>query len=148
MSEDYSHLVGYRFPGGEITIPDWLAWLWCDAVLADNAAPLLHPGLAFLAAMQGSGVTIQEIFDLAGASAASGPMFGEQRLVFERPLEVGVTYRVEGEITDVTRKRGRRAGTFDVLTFALRLRTPDGEVAATNVNTFIFPRATGDEAAS
>jgi len=147
MSDDYSHLVGHRFPGGRVTIPDWLAWLWRDAVLAGDAAPGVHPGLAYLAAVQGSGVSFQDIFDLAGATAESGPMFGEQTLAFAAPLEVGVEYRVEGEITGVVRKHGRRAGTFDMLTFELRLIDAAGALVATNVNTFIFPRAGGEEAA-
>jgi acyl dehydratase len=146
MRHDYSHLVGHRFPGGRVTIPDWLAWLWCDAVLAENPAPEVHPGLAYLVAVQGSGVTFQDIFDLAEAGVDSGAMFGEQRLTFARPLRIGETYEVEGEITDVTRKHGRRAGTFDLLTFELRIREPGGEVVATNVNTFVFPRRTGEEA--
>jgi acyl dehydratase len=146
MTDDYSHLVGHRFPGGRVTIPDWLAWLWCDAVGAENAAPFAHPGLAYLAAMQGSGVTFQDIFDLAGADAESGPMFGEQTLDFSHPLQIGTEYEVEGEITGVARKHGRRAGTFDMITFELRLRDPGGGIVATNVNTFIFPRvgAEGD----
>jgi len=147
MSDDYSHLIGHRFPGGRVTIPDWLAWLWRDAVLAQDAAPGVHPGLAYLAAVQGSGVTFQDIFDLAGATAESGPMFGEQTLTFAAPLQVGTEYRVEGEITDVVRKHGRRAGTFDMLTFELRLLGADGSLVATNVNTFIFPRGAGKEAA-
>jgi hypothetical protein len=147
MRDDYSHLIGHRFPGGRVTIPDWLAWLWRDAVLAENPAPGVHPGLAYLAAVQGSGVTFQDIFDLADATAESGPMFGEQTLAFAAPLRIGVEYRVEGEITDVVRKHGRRAGTFDMLTFELRLLDADGALVATNVNTFIFPRAAGEEAA-
>ena len=93
-------------------------------------------------------MTFQDIFDLAGADAGSGPMFGEQTLDFSRPLRIGAEYEVEGEITGVTRKHGRRAGTFDMLTFELRLRDPGGEIVATNVNTFIFPRgkAAGEEA--
>jgi hypothetical protein len=147
MSDDYSHLIGHRFPGGRVTIPDWLAWLWRDAVLADDAGPGVHPGLAYLAAVQGSGVTFQDIFDLADATAESGPMFGEQTLTFAAPLQVGTEYRVEGGITDVVRKHGRRAGTFDMLTFELRLLDADGSPVATNVNTFIFPRAAGEETA-
>ena len=143
MRDDYTHLVGHRFPGGRVTIPDWLAWLWCDAIGAENAPPHAHPGLAYLAAVQGSGVTFQDIFDLADADAESGPMFGEQTLTFAAPLEIGREYEVEGEITGVTRKHGRRAGTFDMLTFELRLRVPDGEIVSTNLNTFIFPRAPG-----
>jgi len=147
MSGDYSHLVGHRFPGGTVTIPGWLAWLWRDAVLAEDPASGVHPGLAYLAAVQGSGVTFQDIFDLAGASAESGPMFGEQTLIFAAPLEIDVEYRVEGEITGVVRKHGRRAGTFDMLTFELRLRDGGGGLVATNVNTFIFPRGDGGEGA-
>jgi acyl dehydratase len=143
MSDDYSHLAGHRFPGGRTTIEGWVDRLWRDAVLADPPGRGVHPGLAYLAAVQGSGVTFQDIFDLAEATAESGPMFGEQTLTFEAPLEAGVEYEVEGEVTDVVRKHGRRAGTFDMLTFELRLRDASGAVVATNVNTFIFPRAAG-----
>jgi acyl dehydratase len=147
MSDDYSHLVGHRFPGGTVTIPGWVDFLWRDAVLAEPGGAGVHPGLAYLAAVQGSGVTFQDIFDLAEATAESGPMFGEQTLSFDAPLRVGAEYRVEGEITDVVRKHGRRAGTFDMLTFELRLLDDDGAVVATNVNTFIFPRGAGEETA-
>jgi len=143
MSDDYSHLIGHRFPGGRTSIPAWVDRLWRDAVLCDPRLEGAHPGLAYLAAVQGSGVTFQDIFDLAGATAESGPMFGEQTLTFAAPLETDVEYTVEGEVTDVVRKHGRRAGTFDMLTFELRLRDPSGTVVATNVNTFIFPRAEG-----
>jgi acyl dehydratase len=141
MSGDYSHLIGHRFPGGSVTIPAWLDRLWRDAVLAEPPGEgAAHPGLAYLAAVEGSGVTFQDIFDLAGASPESGPMFGEQTLTFAGPLRTGTEYAVAGEITGVERKRGRRAGTFDLLTFELRLRDPAGALVATNVNTFIFPR--------
>lgn len=141
MRDDYTHLIGHRFPGGRVTIPGWVDWLWRDAVLADPRAQGVHPGLAYLSAVQGSGVTFQDIFDLAEAAAESGPMFGGQTLTFDAPLETGTEYTVEGEVTDVVRKHGRRAGTFDLLTFELRLRDPSGALVATNVNTFIFPRA-------
>ena len=143
MRDEYSHLVGHRFPGGTVTVPGWVDLLWRDAVLADPPGDAVHPGLAYLAAVQGSGVTFQDIFDLAEATAESGPMFGEQTLTFEAPLRVDTEYAVEGEITGVVRKHGKRAGTFDMLTFELRLCDPSGALVATNVNTFIFPRASG-----
>ena len=144
MRDDYSHLVGHRFPGGSVTIPGWLDWLWRDAVLAEPRAEAVHPGLAYLAAVQGSGVTFQDIFDLADVTADSGPMFGEQTLTFDGPLRIDTEYAVEGEITGVVRKSGRRAGAFDLLTFELRLRDPEGELVVTNVNTFVFPRTPGE----
>lgn len=138
---DYQHLIGHRFPGGTYTLPKYLAWLWADAALAEPDAETAHPSLGYFVAMQGLGVSIQDIFDLMDADADSGVMFGETELEFERVLTPGATYAVEGEITGVERKSGRRAGTFDKLTFVGRVREQDsGELVVTNTNTWIFPR--------
>jgi len=141
MRDDYSHLVGHRFPGGTVTVPAWLNRLWSDAVLCEDTAPYVHPVLVYYAAIEGCGITIQEIFNLMEADADSGAMFGEQRLEFRAPLEVGRTYEVEGEVVEVVRKRGKRAGPFDLLTFSLRLREPgDADPIAISTSTFVFPR--------
>lgn len=141
MREDYSHLIGHRFPGGKVTVPEWMNRLWADACLAEDTTPLVHPVLTYFAAIEGSGVSFQDIFDLMEAAADSGIMFGEQRLDFAGPLEVGREYEVEGEIVGVERKVGRRAGTFDLLTFALRLREPGAaEPRVVSTSTFVFPR--------
>jgi len=138
---DYSHLVGHRFPGGRARVDDWLDALWCDATLSDRHPPLAHPVLAYLACLEGSGVSIQGLFDLMEADADSGAVFGEQRLDFFAPVAIGRDYEVDGEVVSVTRKHGRRAGAFDMLTFVLRLREPGAaEPAVVNTNTFIFPR--------
>ena len=123
MRDDYSHLIGHRFPGGTATIPG-LGRLALARRRAGRAAraEASTPASPTSPAVQGSGVTFQDIFDLAEATAESGPMFGEQTLTFEGALETDTEYAVEGEITDVVRKQGRRAGTFDMLTFELRLR--------------------------
>jgi hypothetical protein len=141
MRDDYSHLVGHRFPGGRARVDDWLDALWCDATLSERHPPHAHPGLAYVACLEGSGVSIQDLFDLMEADADSGAMFGEQRLEYLAPVVIGRDYEVEGEVTSVVRKHGRRAGTFDMLTFVLRLREPGAaEPAVVNTNTFIFPR--------
>lgn len=138
---EYHHLVGHRFPGGTYTLPQYLSWLWADAALAEPDPDVAHPSLGYFVAMQGMGLTIQEIFDLMGATADSGVMFGETRLEFGRTLVPGTTYAVEGEIADVERKSGKRAGTFDKMTFVVRVRDRDsGEHVVTNTNTWIFPR--------
>jgi hypothetical protein len=141
MREDYSDLVGHRFPGGRARVDDWLDALWCDATLSERHPPHAHPGLAYVACLEGSGVSIQDLFDLMEADAGSGAVFGEQRLEFRAPLVIGRDYEVDGEVTSVVRKRGRRAGVFDMLTFVLRLREPGAaEPAVVTENTFIFPR--------
>lgn len=142
---DYSHLVGHRFAGGTTTVPYWMNRLWGDAVLADgDPSPEVHPVLIYYAAVQGSGVTFQDIFDLMGASADSGVMVGEQKFRFNRPLHIDTEYRVEGGIVAVERKVGRRAGTFDICTFELSvLAEADTEPVAVSTTSFVFPRGDG-----
>jgi hypothetical protein len=139
---DYSHVIGHRFPGGRTVVPAWMNRLWGDAVAAeDDPAPHVHPVLVYYAAVQGSGITFQDIFDLMGADGDSGIMVGEQRFEFARPLEVGKEYEVDGGITDVVRKEGKRAGVFDIATFELRVLDPgSGEPVAVSTTSFVFPR--------
>jgi hypothetical protein len=139
--KEYTHLIGHRLPGGRYRLPEYLAWLWADAVLAEPDPNVAHPALAYFVAMQGAGVSIQDIFDLFGADADSGVMFGEQTLEFGGELRPGAEYDVSGEITDVVRKEGKRAGVFDRVTFALELRTNDEpDPLARSISTWIFPR--------
>jgi acyl dehydratase len=138
---EYGHLIGHRFPGGTFTLPEYLSWLWADAALAQPDPETAHPSLGYFVAMQGMGVTIQEIFDLLDTSGDAGVMFGETQLEFARTLTPGTTYAVDAEITGVERKSGRRAGAFDKLTFVSRVRDRDsGEPVVTNTNTWIIPR--------
>ena len=139
---DYSHLIGHPFPGGTTTVPTWMNRLWGDAVAAEaDPAPFVHPVLVYYAAVQGSGIVFQDIFDLMEADANSGIMVGEQRFEFRAPLEVEKEYRVDGGIVDVVRKEGRRAGVFDIATFELRVSEPGAdEPLAISTTSFVFPR--------
>jgi hypothetical protein len=138
----YRHLIGHCFPGGRTTVPRWMNQLWCDAVCADgDTYPHVHPALVYYAAVQGSGTTFQEIFDLLDGDNGSGIMVGEQRFRFAEPMEIDVEYDVRGAIIGVERKSGRRAGTFDIATFEL-IVSPIGELEpiATATTSFVFPR--------
>jgi acyl dehydratase len=138
---DYRHLIGHRFPGGTYTLPAYLTWLWADAALTPPDPETAHPSLGYFVAMQGLGLSIQDIFDLMDADADSGVVFGETELEFAGVLHPGATYVVEAEIADVERKSGRRAGTFDKMTFVAKVREQSsGAHVVTNTNTWIFPR--------
>jgi hypothetical protein len=145
--KEYSHVIGHRFPGGTTVVPPWMNRLWGEAVGAgEDPGPYVHPVLVYYAAVQGSGVTFQDIFDLLDGDADSGIMVGEQRFEFTRPLEVDKEYAVEGGIVDVVRKEGRRAGVFDIATFELRVLEPGGtEPVAVSTTSFVFPRREGAE---
>jgi hypothetical protein len=142
MSErDYSHLVGHRFPGGTYTLPEYVNWLWEDAILSEHDGGLAHPSLGYYIAMAGLGVSIGEVMALLEGTADSGVMFGENELEFQGSLRAGATYECEGEITAVERKTGKRAGVFDKLTFRIQVGEPGASVpSVVCTNTWIFPR--------
>ena len=94
----------------------------------------------YYGALAGMGLSVDELFALVGASADDGPMFGEATMELESQLEIGATYTVSGSIVDITRKEGRKAGVFDIVTFRLELADGDGRTAAVSTNSFIFPR--------
>jgi hypothetical protein len=142
---DYSHLVGHRFPGGRFTLSPHVAWLWADCAMSTPDPSQAHPTLSYLAAMQGCGVTIQDVFDLFGADADSGVMFGEVDLEYNGVLAPGDTYELQGGITAVERKHGRRAGTFDRMTFRIAGRREgesesEAEPLFAVTTTWVFPR--------
>lgn len=144
MQEDYTHLVGHRFPGASYTLPEWLCWLWSDTAELPADERSAHPALAYFVAMQGTGVSIQDIFDLMDATAESGVMFGECELTWHRPLRPGATYECDSEIVAVERKQGKRAGVFDKMSFRITMREHSAtDPAAECVNTWVFPRALG-----
>jgi acyl dehydratase len=141
VDELRARVVGHTFPEGSFTIPEYEAWLTADAVLSPPLPPgVAHPMYVYYAGLVGMGLSLDELFALVGSSAAEGPMFGEARLEIGRPLRVGETVAVRGTVTDVVRKSGARAGTFDIVTFRLELVDERGESAGAAVNSFVFPR--------
>jgi hypothetical protein len=136
-------LIGHRFPGGEFTIEQWENTLFCDAMqcppLPDGLA---HPSYLFHAPLAGLGVTYKEIFALGRAESDEAIRAGEYDWTIHRPLRVGTTYRMAGEFTGVQRKRGRRAGLMDVVSFRIDVHErPSDAVAATVAQSWIFLRS-------
>lgn len=140
-TDELESLVGRQFPGGTYTLDPWRVWLTNDVIGAPQRTDdIAHPMFCYYAAMAGLGISIDEMFTLCHASADDGPMFGECDIQQLRPLEVGATYTVRGEITSAIRKQGARTGTFDIVAFQLEVVAADGEVSSIVSNSFIFPR--------
>ena len=139
--EEVEAVVGYQFPGGRYTIEHYRNWLTNDVVGAPQPGDdVAHPMFCYYGALNQMGVTLDELFAMVGASADDGPMFGEAGIELVRPMRVGQSYDVRGEITKVSRKEGAKTGVFDILAFRLELVDGNGEVAAVSTNSFIFPR--------
>lgn len=139
--ERLEDLVGTEFPQGSFTIEPHEHWLCTNAVMSP-ALPegVAHPMYAYFAAVRGMGKTLDEVFADAGSSAAEGPMFGEAGLEFRGGFEVGATYTVRGKYTSASRKKGKRAGVFDIVGFELEIVDETGEVVAVSSNSFVYPR--------
>jgi hypothetical protein len=99
-----------------------------------------HPVWAYIATQRGIGISVADLCALADFDVNDGPMLGSVELTYAAPIELGIEYRVTGEVLGIERKHGRKAGTFDVMTFRERLLAPDGAEVASATNTFILPR--------
>jgi hypothetical protein len=108
--------------------------------LGTDTWPDAHPIWAYIAPQRGIGIGVADLCALADFDVDDGPMLGSVELAFSAPLELDVAYTVTGEVVGIERKHGRKAGTFDVLTFRERLVAPDGSEVASTTNTFILPR--------
>lgn len=134
-------VIGYRFPGGRFTIEPYEHWLMCDAVMATpTRVGTASPMYVYYAALNGMGISLDDLFALVGATADDGVMFGEAGITALQPLVIGETYSVSGTVTEIVRKSGKRAGVFDIMTFALEIHDQAGTHVGTSTNSFVFPR--------
>lgn len=136
-------IVGTRLPGGQFVIEPYEHWLMCDTVGAEpTRRGVANPMYVYYGALGGMGLTLDELFAMVGATADDGVMFGEASIDVEHALQIGSTYTVHGQITDIVRKSGKRAGVFDIVTFALDVSDDSGRHVGTSTNSFVFPRRT------
>jgi hypothetical protein len=145
--DDLRARVGHRFPGGTVRIERYVDWLVRDMTGAPppDEQGVLHPTVAFLAATEGLGVGLEEVFALFGSSPDDGPLLGEWAVDFKQPLRPGIVYDVMAEVEDVRRRTGS-SGTFDLATVKMELTGPDWDVHATVRPTYVFPRRADREA--
>lgn len=62
-----------------------------------------HPIFGFIAAIGGLGMPIGELFTRLSGAVEAGPLLASCVLYFSRPMKVGITYQVEGEVESLTR---------------------------------------------
>ena len=108
-------------PGSFVLTEEKNRQICAAAHTAERGSGEAHPIFGFIAALAGVTESVAEAIALAGCSIAAGPVLASCRLSFERPLQVGMTYQVEGQIEMKVRKPSRRYGAADhlLLTFAI-----------------------------
>jgi len=100
-----------------------------------------HPIYYYIATQVGMGKTVAGVCETCEFDVDDGPMMGSSAVKFQVPLMVGQSYKVGGEILSLVRKRSRKLGVMDVLTYRLRLSLPDsGEAVLETDNVWVLPR--------
>jgi hypothetical protein len=141
--EDFGHLVGHRFPGAVVSVPEHFSWLWTDCVGARPKVGEAHPSIAYLLGLRGTGLRIDEIFTIVGAGRDDDVLLGECGFELRGRLRPEVPYEGSGGIVSVERKHGTRTGVFDLVGFeVLLLEAPRDEVARCSF-TWVVPRGGG-----
>jgi hypothetical protein len=135
-------LVGFEFPGGQVDIEKWENFLVHDVTgLEPPQHGYAHPVYAFNAPLSGMGLSYQELFDICHAESAEAIRAGGYDFQYHQPLREGVTYRTRGSILSVDRKRGKRAGLFDLVRFRLELLDSNDDLVLSATNEWIFLRS-------
>jgi hypothetical protein len=104
---------------------------------ADGTA---HPISYYIATQVAMGKTVAGVCAACEFDVEEGPMMGSSGVRFSSALLVGESYRVTGEILDLVRKRSRKLGVMDVLTYRLRLHRLDGTQVLETDNIWVLPR--------
>jgi hypothetical protein len=119
-------LPGRAFPGGSFLITAQEDTTMRGVVGAPpRAGDVAHPVWMFAGPQRAMGISIDDLFGWCGSSATEGPMLGETQLAMPEPLLIERRYAVTGGIVAATRKQGRRAGVFDIVTFELNVTAGD-----------------------
>ena len=105
---------------------------------ADGSA---HPIYYYIATQVAMGKSVAGVCETCEFDVEDGPMMGSSAVNFSAPLMVGESYKVTGEILSLVRKKSRKLGVMDVLTYRLRLHPEAGGDAVLETdNVWVLPR--------
>ena len=100
-----------------------------------------HPIWYYVATQVAMGKSVAGVCETCEFDVDDGPMMGSSGVRFSAPIKVGQPYRVSGEILSLVRKKSRKLGVMDVLTYRLRLHPADGGDAILETdNVWVLPR--------
>jgi hypothetical protein len=99
-----------------------------------------HPIYYYIATQTAMGMSVAGLCKACEFNVEEGPMMGSSGVRFYEELLVGESYSVSGEILSLVRKRSKRLGLMDVLTYRLRLHKRDGTQVLVTENVWILPK--------
>ena len=100
-----------------------------------------HPIYYYIATQVAMGKTVAGVCETCEFDVEDGPMMGSSGVRFAQQLMVGQDYKVTGEILSLVRKKSRKLGVMDVLTYRLRLHpAAGGDAVLETDNVWVLPR--------
>jgi hypothetical protein len=100
-----------------------------------------HPIYYYIATQMAMGKTVSGICDVCEFNVEDGPMMGSSGAEFFCQLRLETPYRVRGTILGLVRKRSRKLGMMDVLTYRLSLHDETDSAVLQTENVWVLPRA-------
>jgi hypothetical protein len=124
-------LVGHEFPGGSYTIEPWENFLLTEATgsepLTDGIA---HPIHLFHVPIAGVGVSIRELFELAGAASDAPVTIDFYDWEFFEPLRQSTAYAMRGGVTAHERSQPGGGTVVDALDYCIEVSAEDERLIA------------------
>lgn len=113
----------------------------CKTINAEPATDgSAHPSYYYITTQIGMGKTVAGLCEACDFDVNDGPMMASSAVVNHHPLLCDTTYTVKGEISSIVRKKSRKLGIMDIVTYVLRLVDADNTTILTTTNAWVLPR--------
>ena len=99
-----------------------------------------HPSYYYTATQVAMGQTVAGLCEICDFDVEVGPMMASSQVEFNAPIMCNQPYKVEGEISSIVRKKSRKLGVMDIISYQLRLLTPENQLVLTTNNAWVLPR--------
>ena len=139
--EEMLGLVGHRFPGGHYRVEHWENWLLTDCTGAEPSPDgLVHPIALFHVPIQGARTSITELFELCRVDGPGSVSLEGYDWEYFQPLVEDISYRVDGGIVEVERRRSEAGLVHDAVAFQIDLFDEEDRPVARITNRWRFHR--------
>ena len=99
-----------------------------------------HPIYYYIATQVAMGKTVAGLCEVCEFDVEEGPMMGSSGAEFFGQLRLDTPYCVRGTVLSLVRKRSRKLGVMDVLTYQLSLHESNGDAVLQTENVWVLPR--------
>ncbi|WP_063064572.1 hypothetical protein [Nocardia violaceofusca] len=139
--DELRELEGTRLPGGALVIEPHENAILEHAVRAPRAEPgIAHPMWFVVISLRCSGLTVNELCELAGKSEDDTLLFGRCEIEQQALLSVGARYSAQACIAATGTRTSRDGSRLDNLDVRLEIRDGSGTRVGAVTSVYLFKR--------